>query len=110
MQLFGENLIRGRGLFVRSCMRAQASSLPFTPVFASLVAIINTKLPQIGELLLHRLVHQFRRSYKRNDKVGAWFTAPCASLFKLTSAAASTAHYDRNDYLHRSALQPAGRT
>ncbi|KAK4058749.1 pre-mRNA-splicing factor cwc22 [Microbotryomycetes sp. JL221] len=67
-ELFGENLIRGRGLFVRSIMRAQASSLSFTPVFASLVAIINTKLPQVGELLLHRLVHQFRRSYKRNDK------------------------------------------
>ncbi|KAM0792432.1 pre-mRNA-splicing factor cwc22 [Microbotryomycetes sp. NB124-2] len=67
-ELFGENLIRGRGLFVRSVMRAQASSLSFTPVFASLVAIINTKLPQVGELLLHRLVHQFRRSYKRNDK------------------------------------------
>ncbi|KAJ8295435.1 Pre-mRNA-splicing factor CWC22 [Rhodotorula toruloides] len=67
-QLFGENLIRGKGLFVRSVMRAQASSLPFTPIFASLVAIINTKLPQVGELLLHRLIHQFRRSYKRNDK------------------------------------------
>ena len=50
-------------------MRAQASSLPFTPIFASLVAIVNTKLPQIGDLLLTRLVSQFRRSYKRNDKV-----------------------------------------
>lgn len=49
-------------------MRAQASSLPFTPIFASLVAIVNTKLPQIGELLLVRLISQFRRSYKRNDK------------------------------------------
>ncbi|GAA6037148.1 hypothetical protein JCM8097_008759 [Rhodosporidiobolus ruineniae] len=67
-ELFGENLVRGRGLFVRSIMRAQASSLPFTPIFASLVAIVNTKLPQIGELLLFRLIHQFRRSFKRNDK------------------------------------------
>lgn len=69
LQLFGENLIRGRGLFVRSVMRAQASSLPFTPIFASLVAIVNTKLPQVGALLLNRLILQFRRSYKRNDKV-----------------------------------------
>lgn len=53
---------------MRSLMRAQASSLPFTPIFASLTAIVNTKLPQIGELLLHRLIHQFRRSFKRNDK------------------------------------------
>lgn len=69
-ELFGENLIRGRGLFCRSMMRAQASSLPFTPVFAALTAIVNTKLPQVGELLLVRLISQFRRSFKRNDKVG----------------------------------------
>ena len=68
-ELFGENLIRGRGLFARSMMRAQASSLPFTPIFAGLVAIVNTKLPQVGELVLVRLISQFRRAYKRNDKV-----------------------------------------
>jgi pre-mRNA-splicing factor CWC22 len=67
-EIFGENLVRGRGLYCRSVMRAQAASLPFTPVFAALTAIINTKLPQLGELLLVRLVSQFRRSFKRNDK------------------------------------------
>ncbi|KAF9792655.1 MIF4G-domain-containing protein [Thelephora terrestris] len=68
-ELFSENLIRGKGLFARSVMKAQATSLPFTPVFACLVAIINTKLPQVGELLLTRLISQFRRSFKRNDKI-----------------------------------------
>ncbi|KAH9462253.1 hypothetical protein MJO29_003025 [Puccinia striiformis f. sp. tritici] len=68
-ELFSENLIRGRGLFVRSIMRAQASSLPFTPVFAALVSIINTKLPTVGELIVTRVVSQFRRAYRRNDKV-----------------------------------------
>jgi pre-mRNA-splicing factor CWC22 len=68
-ELFEENLIRGRGLFCRSVMKAQAASLPFTPVFAALVAVVNTKLPQVGELLVTRLVSQFRRSFKRNDKV-----------------------------------------
>jgi len=68
-ELFAENLIRGRGLFTRSIMKAQAASLPFTPVFAALVAILNSKLPQVGELLLTRLISQFRRSFKRNDKV-----------------------------------------
>ena len=68
-ELFAENLIRGRGLFARSVMKAQAASLPFTPVFAALVAIINSKLPQVGELLLIRLISQFRRAFKRNDKV-----------------------------------------
>jgi pre-mRNA-splicing factor CWC22 len=71
-ELFSENLIRGRGLFTRSVMKAQAASLPYTPVFAALVAILNTKLPQVGELVLHRLISQFRKSFKRNDKVG-WY-------------------------------------
>ncbi|KAG1440057.1 hypothetical protein G6F56_012060 [Rhizopus delemar] len=34
-ELFGENLIRGRGLYCRSMMKAQTASLPFTPVFTS---------------------------------------------------------------------------
>ncbi|KAI0737902.1 hypothetical protein C8Q80DRAFT_1263008 [Daedaleopsis nitida] len=68
-ELFQENLIRGRGLFARSVMKAQSSSLPFTPVFAALVAIVNTKLPQVGELVLTRLISQFRRAFKRNDKI-----------------------------------------
>lgn len=68
-ELFAENLLRGRGLLARSIMKAQASSLPFTPIFAAVVAIINTKLPMVGELILSRLISQFRRSLKRNDKV-----------------------------------------
>lgn len=67
-ELFGENLVRGRGLFCRSIMKAQAASLPFTPIYAAMAAIVNTKLPQVGELLLNRLVVQFRKAFKRNDK------------------------------------------
>lgn len=68
-ELFNENLIRGRGLFARSIMKAQSASLPFTGVFAAVVAVVNTKLPMVGELVLVRLVAQFRRGFKRNDKV-----------------------------------------
>ena len=82
-ELFAENLIRGRGLFARSVMKAQSSSLPFTPVFAALVAIINTKLPQVGELVLTRLVSQFRRAFKRNDKV-QYIILPKCGVTKLT--------------------------
>ena len=57
-ELFGENLVRGRGLFCRSIMKAQAASLPFTPIYAAMAAIVNTKLPQVGELLLNRLAHR----------------------------------------------------
>ena len=67
-ELFGENLIRGRGLFCRSIMKAQAASLPFTPIYATMAAIVNTKIPQVGELLINRLIIQFRKAFKRNDK------------------------------------------
>ncbi|KAI1330403.1 hypothetical protein F5Y16DRAFT_408630 [Xylariaceae sp. FL0255] len=67
-ELFNENLIRGRGLFCRSIMKAQAASLPFTPVLAAMAAIVNTKLPQVGELFVKRLVMQFRKGFRRNDK------------------------------------------
>jgi hypothetical protein len=32
--------------------------------YTALVSIINTKLPTVGELLLHQLVSQFRRASK----------------------------------------------
>lgn len=66
--LFKENIIRGRGLLTRSIIQAQAASPTFTNVYASLVAIINSKFPNIGELLLKRVVIRFKRAYKRNDK------------------------------------------
>ncbi|KAI3151077.1 hypothetical protein CBS147325_2584 [Penicillium roqueforti] len=67
-ELFAENLVRGRGLFCRSIMKAQAASLPFTPIYAAMASIVNTKLPQVGDLLLARLIVQFRKAFKRNDK------------------------------------------
>lgn len=67
-ELFAENLIRGRGLFCRSCMKSQMASPGFTDVFAALVAIVNTKFPEVGDLLLRRIVLQLKRAYKRNDK------------------------------------------
>ncbi|XP_015113941.1 pre-mRNA-splicing factor CWC22 homolog isoform X2 [Diachasma alloeum] len=67
-ELFRENIIRGRGLLARSIIQAQAASPTFTPVYAALTAVINSKFPHIGELLLKRLVNQFKRGFKRNDK------------------------------------------
>ena len=101
-ELFAENLIRGRGLFARSIMKAQAASLPFTPVFAALVSILNTKLPMMGELLLHRLISQFRRAFKRNDKVRLGIVVSVSCVLKSTFS-------DRlpfYDNIHRSPRQP----
>uniref|UniRef100_A0A0E0BQZ1 MI domain-containing protein n=1 Tax=Oryza glumipatula TaxID=40148 RepID=A0A0E0BQZ1_9ORYZ len=67
-ELFAENLVRGRGLFCQSCIKSQMASPGFTDVFAALVAVVNTKFPEIGRLLLVRVVLQLKRAYKRNDK------------------------------------------
>merc|ERR1740138_370203 len=50
-------------------IRAQMASPGFTHVFAALVAVINSKLPEIGDLCIRRIILQFRRAYKRNDKI-----------------------------------------
>ncbi|KAF0992822.1 hypothetical protein HZS_6236 [Henneguya salminicola] len=75
-ELFRENLIRGRyfciliksGILTQYIIRAQNNSPIFTHVYAALVSVINTKLPRIGELILRRLIINFRRAYERNDK------------------------------------------
>jgi pre-mRNA-splicing factor CWC22 len=93
-ELFSENLIRGRGLFCRSCMKSQMSSPGFTDVFAALVAVVNTKFPEVGDLLLRRIILQLKRAYKRNDKVCyadllhlvSITVGPCGAFFTLISS------------------------
>lgn len=70
-ELFQENLVRGRGLLARALMKAQLASPGFTHVYAALISVVNTKLPENGELLVKRVVFQFRKAFKRNDKIVA---------------------------------------
>ena len=70
-ELFEENLVRGRGLFARAIMKAQLASPGFTHIYCALIAVINTKLPENGELILKRVIHSFKRAYKRRDKIVA---------------------------------------
>ncbi|KAJ6665192.1 hypothetical protein lerEdw1_004241 [Lerista edwardsae] len=67
-ELLQENIVRGRGLLSRSILQAQGASPIFTHVYAAVVAIINSKFPNIGELILKRLILNFRKGYRRNDK------------------------------------------
>ena len=67
-EIFSENIVRGRGLLCLSIMQAQTASPTFTHVYAALGSIVNSKFPNIGELLLKRLIVNFKRGYKRNDK------------------------------------------
>lgn len=64
-ELFQENLVRGRGLFARAIMKAQQASPGFTHIYCALLAIVNTKLPENGELVLKRVIYGFKRAYKR---------------------------------------------
>lgn len=68
VELFKLNLQRGKGLLIRSIMKAQLTDLIFTPIYASLIAVLNSKISEIGELILHRLLLQFRKNYVKNKK------------------------------------------
>jgi len=48
--LIKENIVRGRGLLSRSIIQAQAASPTFTHVYASLVAVINSKVIYIQSI------------------------------------------------------------
>ncbi|XP_037958156.1 putative uncharacterized protein DDB_G0282133 [Teleopsis dalmanni] len=66
--LLREDIVRGRNLFCRSILLIQAEHSDLTNAYAALVAIINSRFPNIGELLLKRLIFQFKIAYSRNDK------------------------------------------
>lgn len=54
-----ENILRGKGLLARAIIKAQMASPNFTHVYAALIAVINTKLPEIVALIIHRVLLQF---------------------------------------------------
>ena len=62
------NLVRGKGLLAKAVLRAATTSPAYAPVYAALIAVINTKLPEIGELCLSRAILTFRKSYARKDR------------------------------------------
>lgn len=64
------HLVPGRGLFARGCVKSQTASPMFTHVFAAVVAVVNTKFPEVEEVVLKGIVARFKRSFRRNDKVG----------------------------------------
>lgn len=49
-------------------MKSQVASPTYTPVFAALVAVIGSRLNEVSTLLVNRLVAQFKRAFKRNDR------------------------------------------
>lgn len=58
--IFNENIIRGRGLLCQALINSQLISISYTAAYACFIAVINTKLPEIGELLLKRLITNYQ--------------------------------------------------
>ncbi|ESW96500.1 hypothetical protein KL918_000454 [Ogataea parapolymorpha] len=68
LDLFKLNLIRGKGWLVRCLMKSQVLSQAYTTVYAALICVLNSKIPELGELLVTRLILQFRKAYKNDDR------------------------------------------
>ncbi|GAU31497.1 hypothetical protein TSUD_332720 [Trifolium subterraneum] len=67
-EFFDVNLIRGRGIFCRSVLTLQMSYPEISDVLSALVAVVNSLFSDVGQLFVRRIVWQFKRAYKRNDK------------------------------------------
>ncbi|KAI2510656.1 Domain in DAP-5 [Fragilaria crotonensis] len=62
------NLLRLRGILAKHLLQAALTSTQYSAVYAALVAVLNTKLPEVGELVLKRSILSFRRHYRRREK------------------------------------------
>ncbi|CAF0976423.1 unnamed protein product [Rotaria magnacalcarata] len=67
-ELFKCNIIRGRGLLAKAIIKVQIKSPCFTPVYAALTSTVNSKFPQIGQLICKRAISSFRNAYMANKK------------------------------------------
>jgi pre-mRNA-splicing factor CWC22 len=63
------NLIRGRGILIKSILNSAMASPNYAHVYVALLAVINTKLPECGELLVTRSILAFRKGYQRRDRM-----------------------------------------
>lgn len=68
IQLFGVNLVRGRGLLVRSVMESVLATPQKCSVLAALVSILNSKIPEIGEIAGARVVALLKKAYVENKR------------------------------------------
>lgn len=67
VELFRENIVRGRGLVVSTAMRMQHLNPELTPALVSLLTQINARSPAIIGLLCRRLVVEWTQAYRRKD-------------------------------------------
>ncbi|KAG9135444.1 hypothetical protein Leryth_007203 [Lithospermum erythrorhizon] len=63
------DLIKGRGLFCRAVIKSLEATQTPVPILAAFVAAINIEFPDVGYLLLKRIVLQLKSTCKSKDKV-----------------------------------------
>ncbi|CAF2096482.1 unnamed protein product [Rotaria magnacalcarata] len=78
-RLFKKNIERGRGLLTDALIKRQLRSPRRARIYAALMSIINSKFPNIGELMCKRVINLFRDSYM-NDMADK-----CFSLLQMIS-------------------------
>lgn len=67
IELFRENIVRGRGLVAQAASRIQHLNTDLTPAIVAVLAKINQALPQVVLLLCQRLVVEWKQAYRRKD-------------------------------------------
>lgn len=67
-ELFKCNLIRYKGLFASALIKAQETSPVYSDVYAALLAIINSRIKNLGILTINRLILQYRIAFVNNNK------------------------------------------
>lgn len=68
LALFNVNIVRGRGLFCRAITKKLLAEPSTAPFLASLACIVNSKFPEVGELLIARIVVLYKRGYVDGDR------------------------------------------
>ena len=73
VQLFSKcNLVRGRGLVASEIIRSSEQGKSKAPILAALTAIINSRIPEIGELMLSRCIHEWQRTWHERGQQRHW--------------------------------------
>ncbi len=67
VDLFRENIVRGRGVLTRALIRACIADPAMAPTLAALSGVIAKEFPVIGQLLVARLVDGWQKAFRRRD-------------------------------------------
>ncbi|CAH6719282.1 pre-mRNA-splicing factor Cwc22p [[Candida] jaroonii] len=66
-ELLKLNLFRGKGIVVRKLIYNQQKYYQNTGIYANLISLLNSQIPEIGEIISNKLIINFKNEYL-NDK------------------------------------------